>query len=78
MNDTPSDIRRLQFEMMRNLSPHRRIELACEMFQTAREMIVASLPAGLSEQEFKRRLYFRTYGEPLPEDFFEKTPAADD
>ncbi len=70
MNDTPAEIRRLQFEMMRKLSSNRRIELACEMFQTAREMIIASLPKNLSEQEFKRQLYFRTYGEHLPEDFF--------
>lgn len=69
MNDTPKEIRRLQFEMMKKLSPNRRIELACEMFQTAREMIIASLPKNLSEQEFKKQLYFRTYGEHLPEDF---------
>lgn len=75
MNDTPKEIRRLQFEMMKKLSPNRRIELACEMFQTAREMIIASLPKNLSEQEFKKQLYFRTYGEHLPEDFFDrKTP----
>ncbi len=71
MNDTPPEIRRLQFEMMRKLALERRIELACEMFQTAREMIVASLPTDLSEREFKSQLYFRTYGEPLPEDFFD-------
>lgn len=70
MKDTPADIRRLQFEMMNKLSANRRIELACEMFQTAREMIIASLPKNLSEKEFKKQLYFRTYGEHLPEDFF--------
>lgn len=73
MNDTPAEIRRLQFEMMRKLSSNRRIELACEMFQTAREMIIDSLPKNLSEQEFKKQLYFRTYGEHLPEDFFKTT-----
>ena len=72
MNDTPIEIRRLQFEMMSKLSTNRRLELACEMFQTAREMIIASLPKNLSEQEFKKQLYFRTYGEHLPEDFFDK------
>lgn len=72
MNDTSPEIRRKQFEMMKKLSPNRRIELACEMFQTAREIIIASLPKNLSEEEFKRRLYFRTYGEHLPDDFFAK------
>ena len=70
MNDTPADIQRIQFEMMRKLSSNQRIELACEMFQTARELIIASIPKNLSEQEFKKQLYFRTYGEHLPEDFF--------
>lgn len=70
MNDTSAEIRRVQFKIMSKLSTNRRIELACEMFQTAREMIIASLPKDLSEQEFKKQLYFRTYGEHLPEDFF--------
>lgn len=70
MNDTPAEMRRIQFEMMSKLSVNRRIELGCEMFQTAREMIIALLPPNLSEQEFKKQLYFRTYGEHLPEDFF--------
>ena len=76
MNDTPIEIRRLQFEMMSKLSTNRRLELACEMFQTAREMIIASLPKNLSEQEFKKQLYFRTYGEYLPEDFFNNTQSS--
>lgn len=70
MNDTTADIRRIQFQMMKKLSPNRRIELACEMFQMAREMIIASIPKDLSEQDFKKQLYFRTDGEHLPEDFF--------
>lgn len=70
MRDTTPEIRQIQFEMMKKLSSNRRIELACEMFQTAREMIINSLPKDLSEQEYKRQLYFRTYGEHLPEDFF--------
>jgi len=70
MNDTTPDIRRIQFEMMKKLSSNRRIEFACEMFQTAREIIIASLPKNLSEKEFKEQLYFRTYGEHLPDDFF--------
>ena len=36
-------------------------------FQLPHEMILASLPADLTEPERKRALYERTYGEPLPE-----------
>jgi len=70
MRDTTAEIRRVQFEMMSRLSTNRRIELACQMYQTAREIIIASLPKDLSEKEFKKQLYVRTYGEHLPEDFF--------
>ncbi len=70
MRDTTAEMRRVQFEMMKKLSSNRRIELACEMFQTSREMIIASLPKDISEKDFKRQLYFKTYGEHLPEDFF--------
>ncbi len=42
------------------------------MFHTKREMILAALPKELSDEEVKKRLYFRTYGENLPEDFFDR------
>lgn len=72
MNDTTPEIEQLQFEMMRRKSPNERIALACEMFMCARELFLASLPKDLSEREIKKQLYFRTYGEPLPEDFFKE------
>jgi hypothetical protein len=70
MKDTSPEIEKLQFEMMMKLGATKRIELACEMFMAARELIIASLPKDLSEREFKKQLYYRTYGEHLPEDFF--------
>ncbi len=41
------------------------------MFSEHRHNIIESLPKDLSEREFKSQLYFRTYGEHLPEDFFD-------
>jgi hypothetical protein len=72
MNDTTVDIKRIQFEMMKKLSANQRIIFACEMFQTAREIIIKSLSPNLTDKEFKQQLYFRTYGEHLPDDFFDK------
>jgi hypothetical protein len=72
MNDTTVEIRRIQFEMMKRLSTNQRITFACEMFQTAREIIIKSLSPNLTDKEFKQQLYFRTYGEHLPDDFFDK------
>ncbi len=60
----------MQFELMMRKTPNERIALACEMFMSARELFLASLPKDLSAKEIKKQLYLRTYGEPLPEDFF--------
>ena len=70
MNDTSPEMEKMQFEMMMKLDANRRIALGCEMFMAARQLIIDSLPKNLCEREFKKQLYFRTYGEPLPEDFF--------
>ena len=54
------------------LSSGERIRIACSMFAENRHNIIQSLPKNLSGQEFKKQLYFRTYGEHLPEDFFDR------
>ncbi len=73
MKDTSPEIEKIQFELMMKKTPNERIALACEMFMSARQAFLNSLPKDLTEQEIKKRLYFRTYGEFLPEDFFKKT-----
>jgi hypothetical protein len=70
LNDTSPEIKKMQFEMMLKMSANQRIKMACEMFMSAREMFLNSLPKDLNENEVKRQLYFRTYGEHLPHDFF--------
>ncbi len=70
LKDTSSEIRKVQFELMMRKTPNERIALACEMFMSARESFLNSLPKNLSEKEIKKQLFYRTYGEHLPEDFF--------
>ena len=66
MNDTAPEIAvEAQARLMR-LPNATRFIMGVEMFEAARRMIVASLPKGLSEVEFKRQLYRRIYGEALP------------
>jgi len=72
LNDTTPEIERMQFELMMKKTPNERIALACEMFMSARELFLASLPKDLPAEEIKKQLYFRTYGEHLPEEFFSK------
>jgi hypothetical protein len=70
LKDTSREIEKIQFELMMRKTPSERIALACEMFMSARESFLASLPKNLSDREIKKQLYFRTYGEALPDDFF--------
>lgn len=53
-----------------SLSVAERSLIQSALFAENRHNIIQSLPKNLSEQEFKKQLYFRTYGEHLPEDFF--------
>jgi len=70
MNDTSPEIEKMQFEMMMEMGSSKRIAFGCEMFMAARELIIASLPKNLSEQESKKQYYLKMYNEPLPADFF--------
>lgn len=76
MYDRPLDTSPEAFELYRSLlsrlSGEERLMRASRMFDSAREMILASLPKNLSPAEVRRRLYQRMYGEPLPEDFPQK------
>ena len=54
---------------MKRTTPER-AEFMFGMFATARNLMINSLPKNLSERELKKQIYERTYGEPLPADFF--------
>jgi len=43
-----------------------RFVMGVRMFDAARAMVVASLPAGLTPDELKRQLFQRLYGQPAP------------
>jgi hypothetical protein len=66
--DTPIEILKMQNKMWLEKSPQERAEAVFGMFATARKILISNFPKNLSEQEFKKMLYERTYGEPLPED----------
>ncbi len=68
--DTTREMEELQNELWMKRTPQERARFASSMFASCRRVIIASLPKNLSEREFKQQLYFRTYGEHLPEDFF--------
>jgi hypothetical protein len=70
LKDTTPEIEKLQNDLWMKRSTAERAEFMFGMFATARRIMIESLPENLSEKELKRQIYFRTYGEPLPDDFF--------
>ena len=62
MSDTPAEIEKLVREKIMARSGEERFVMGAEMFDAARAMVLASLPAGLSETERKQKLFERIYG----------------
>ncbi len=70
LNDTTKEIEDLQNDLWMKRTAQERARFASAMFSAARRTIISSLSENLSERELKRQIYQRTYGEPLPADFF--------
>ena len=66
MTDTPPEIAELVRQKLMARSGEERFIMGALMFDAAREMILASLPEGLSTEQLKQRLFQRVYGQPLP------------
>lgn len=62
MNDTDPEIAARVHEMMMQRSGEERLLMGMRMFDAAREIVIASLPKDLPEDEFKRQLFERIYG----------------
>jgi hypothetical protein len=69
MNDTSPEIAELVRQRLMARSPEERFLMGVRMFDAARDMVLASMPAGLSSAELKRQLFQRIYGQSLPGDF---------
>jgi len=66
MTDTPPEIAEMVRARLMALSGAERFRMGAQMFDAARRMVLASLPADLTDMERKRRLFERMYGIPLP------------
>jgi hypothetical protein len=67
ITDTTREIEELQNELRMKKTPQELVR-----FAAGKKAVIASLPKNLSDEELKKRLYFRIYGEHLPKDFFKK------
>jgi hypothetical protein len=70
LKDTTREIEEMQNELWMKRTTRERARFMFGMFASARRAVIASLPKDLPEKEFKKQLYYRTYGEHLPDDFF--------
>ncbi len=66
MTDTPPEIAEMVRARLMALSGAERFRMGVAMCEAARRMLLASLPAGLTDSERKRFLFERVHGEPLP------------
>lgn len=66
MTDTSPEIEEMIRARIMALSGAERFAIAGRMCDAARRMVLASFPAGLTEQERRERLYERYHGVPLP------------
>ncbi len=65
MTDTPPEIERMVRDKIMARSGEERFIIGAQMFDSAREMVKASLPRELSQTEQRRLLFKRIYGEEL-------------
>lgn len=70
MTDTTREIEELQNELWMKKTPQERARFAAAMFAAGKNAVIASLPKNISEKDLIKQLYFRIYGENLPEEFF--------
>ena len=66
MNDTSPEIAEMVRARLMKLSGETRLIMGAQMFESARAMILASLPTDLTEFERKQLLFERIYGEKFP------------
>lgn len=72
LSDTTREIEELQNRLWMERTPQERARFASAMFAAGRDVVIASLPKGLTERQIKEQLYSRMYGKHLPEEFFEE------
>ena len=63
MNDTSPEIARMVRERYAQMQPVQRFLIGVSLFETARAIVLASLPANLPPGELRRKLCERLYPE---------------
>jgi hypothetical protein len=67
MNDTSPKIEAMVRERYRQMTPDERVRIAAAMFETARTIVLSSLPRDLDRRERRLAVARRFYAGELPE-----------
>ena len=65
MNDTLPEIEQKMHEMIMTRSGVERLRMGASMFESAKAIIISSLPKNLPEDELRQQLFRRIYGASL-------------
>ena len=63
MNDTSLEIEEKLDEIYQGKSGEEKLLIALRMFETARELVISSLPKNLSNKDIRREIFLRFYGD---------------
>lgn len=72
MIDTTFEIENILKQIYQKKSGKEKLLIALKMFETAREIVISSLPENLSEEELRKELFLRFYGNDFDEIVKEK------
>ena len=67
MNDTAPEFEAIVNERYRRMTPDERVKIAASMYDTARAIVLSSLPPGLTRREKRLAFARRFYEGELPE-----------
>jgi len=62
MNDTAPEIQDKIDDIYKNKTGEEKLLIALSMFETARELVISSLPKNLSDRDLRKELFLRFYG----------------
>ena len=68
MSDTSPEFQKMVDDRYRAMTPELRMRLCSQMYDTARQIVEASLPPGLSREEQRLAVARRFYAGELPEE----------
>jgi len=67
MNDTTPEIESRLDEIYERKSGEEELLICLKMFETAREIVISSLPKNISERELQKKIFLRFYGNDFSE-----------